>query len=506
MGSVRDLELLVQSGHGVIAVDTSEEERLETVLDRVATDLRVPFHVWTVTEGLRRVGDGSPFARPPTVTEDSQTAVKGLAAVAATPGAGIFLMKDLGRYLDQVQVVRTLRDLAPGLGREHRVVVLLAAAADLPPALQGVAGTFVLDVPGRDELAAIARRVIATLKQQSVRVGLAPADLERVVDRLHGFTALEAERALRRAAVADRALTIEDLDLFVQIRRELLRHEGVLEYVAPEENLGEVGGFATLKAWLAKRRRAFEPAAREFGIAPPKGILLLGVMGCGKTLVARAVARDWALPLLKMEAGRLYDKFIGESEKNLEKALRAAEGLAPCVLLIDEIEKAFASTSSDADAGLARRIFGRLLGWLQDRKAPVFVVATSNDIGQLPPELTRKGRFDELFFIDLPTREERKEILAVHLAKRRRTPGLFALDHLAMAAHGFSGAELEQVVVASLYTAYARGVEVTSTILAEELRATRPLSVTRAEEVAALRDWARERCVWASPPEPDAAT
>jgi SpoVK/Ycf46/Vps4 family AAA+-type ATPase len=223
------------------------------------------------------------------------------------------------------------------------------------------------------------------------------------------------------------------------------------------------------------------------------------VQGAGKTLVARAIAREWGLPLLKMEPGRLFDKYIGETEKNLERALRMAEQMAPCVLMIDELEKGLSyNPGGDADAGLSKRVFGRLLAWLQDRKAPVFVVATSNDIGQLPPELTRKGRFDEIFFVDLPNAEERREIFAIHLRKRKRDPRLFDLAELVAASDGFSGAEIEQAVVAALYTAFSRGVEVTSAILVEELKATKPLSVTRAESINALREWARDRTVMAS--------
>jgi len=273
----------------------------------------------------------------------------------------------------------------------------------------------------------------------------------------------------------------------------------VLEYVSPEENLAEVGGFKNLKAWLEKRKKTFAPEARQVGIESPRGILLLGVQGCGKTMVARAVAREWGLPLLKMEPARLYDKYVGETETNLDKALRMAEQMAPCVLMIDELEKGLSyNPGGDADAGLSKRVFGRLLAWLQDRKAPVFVVATSNDIGQLPPELTRKGRFDEIFFVDLPNAEERKEIFAVHLRKRKRDPKLSDLDALAAASDGFSGAEIEQAVVAGLYTAFSRGVEVSSEIIVEELKATKPLSVTRAETISALREWARDRTVMTS--------
>ena len=228
-------------------------------------------------------------------------------------------------------------------------------------------------------------------------------------------------------------------------------------------------------------------------------MLLLGIQGGGKSLVARAVAKEWGLPLLKLEAARLYDKYVGETEKNLERALKVAEQMAPCVLMIDELEKGLSyNPGGDADAGLSKRIFGRLLTWLNDRKAPVFVVATSNNIKELPPELTRKGRFDEIFFVDLPTAAERREIFSVHLKKRKRNPALFDLTALAEASDGFTGAEIEQAVVSALYTAFSKGMEVTSAIIAAELSATKPLSVTRAEEIAALREWARDRTVMAS--------
>src|SRR5438105_2682564 len=383
MPPLGDLALMIQSRYPFIAVETSEEDRLETTLSRVAGDLRVPFFVWTVTNGLHRYG-------LPNAIYDSQQPLKGLNNVAAMTGEAIFLMKDLHRYLADAAVARKCLDLAPAFGHDRRVIVMSAVKVELPPELEPLTARFTLDLPGAEEL-------------------------------------------------------------------------------------------------------------KTFGIEPGRGILLLGVQGAGKTLVARAVAREWGLPLLKMEPARLYDKYIGETEKNLDKALRMAEQMAPCVLMIDELEKGLSyNPGGDADAGLSKRVFGRLLAWLQDRKAPVFVVATCNDIGQLPPELTRKGRFDEIFFVDLPNADERKEIFAVHLRKRKRDPKLFDLAGLAAASDGFSGAEIEQAVVAGLYTAFSRGVEVSSPIIVEELKATKPLSVTRAETIGALREWARDRTVMAS--------
>jgi len=273
----------------------------------------------------------------------------------------------------------------------------------------------------------------------------------------------------------------------------------VLDCVPEQEGLDDVGGLRALKAWLERRRDALTPEAKKFGVEAPRGILLLGVQGCGKSLAAKAVAKSWGLPLLRLEPGRLFDKFIGESEKNLDRALATAERMAPCVLMIDEIEKGFASVvSSDSDGGLSRRILGRLLGWMQERAAPVFLVATCNQITALPPELMRKGRFDEIFFIDLPGADERRQIFAIHLTRRHRDPKGFDLDALASASEGFSGAEIEQAVVAALYTAFARRTELSTEHILEEIKATKPLSVTRAEEIEALREWAQGRAVPAS--------
>jgi SpoVK/Ycf46/Vps4 family AAA+-type ATPase len=493
MAPLRDLELTIQSRYPFVAVETSEEDRLEKALFDIAGDLRVPFFVWTVTSGLRRAGLLNAMY-------DTQQPLRALNTVAAMPGEAMFLMKDLQRYFTEPAVVRKLLDLAPEFQHDRRVVVFSAVRIELPAELGSLTAHHTLELPGADELKRIVKQAIVACERDGpVKVELPAADLERLVERLRGFTAFEAERAVTRAIVKNRSLGARDIETIVEIKKELLKKDGVLEYIAPEENLAEVGGFENLKTWLAKRKRAFAPEAKQFGIESPRGILLLGVQGGGKTLLARAVAKEWGLPLLKLEAARLYDKYVGETEKNLEKALKMAEQMAPCVLMIDELEKGLSySAGADSDAGLSKRVFGRLLGWLQDRKAPVFVVATSNNIKELPPELTRKGRFDEIFFVDLPNANERRAIFAVHLKKRKRNAALFDLDALAVASEGFTGAEIEQAVVSALYTAFSKGTEVTSAIIAAELSATKPLSVTRAEEISALREWARDRTVMAS--------
>ncbi len=493
MAALKDLELLILSRYPIIAVETYEEERVEAAVQAVAMKLQVPFFVWTLTDGLRRRGAETPLY-------DTQKPIMALANLAAIKGDGVYLFKDLHRHLGDAEIVRKLEDLARTFAKARRAIVLSAPRIELPPELEKLVAFFRLDLPTAEELRRLATDVVAELsRQHRIRMELSPADFDRLIDAMRGLTLFEAERALTKVVLDDLALTVRDLDRIIEMKKQLLEKEGILEYFPPEEGLAEIGGLRNLKDWLGKRQKAFTPEAARFGVSAPKGLLLLGAQGCGKTLAAKAVAREWGLPLLRLEPGRLYDKYIGESEKNLERALQMAERMAPCVLMVDEIEKGFAAVSSaDADGGLSRRIFGRLLGWLQERTAPVFVVATCNQIAGLPPELMRKGRFDEIFFLDLPNREERREIFAVHLKKRKRDPARFDLDALAAASEGFSGAEIEQAVVSALYTAFSCSRDVDTGVLLEELRATRPLSVTRAEDLAALRDWAHDRTVPAS--------
>jgi len=493
MDPIRTLEILVTSRTPLIAIETLEEERVEQALERVAQRLRIALFVWTMTRGLRRAGALEALY-------DTKEPLKALRNLADLPNEGIYLMKDLHRSLGDAAVVRTLQDLARTFARDRRAIVLTAPRVELPSELAALASLVKLELPTEADLRALAQEVFGNLARQH-RLGPPPAPdiLDKIAAALKGLTLFEAERALTRAVLDDLTLGPRDIEVIGGMKKEILSRERVLDCVPEKEGLDDVGGLRGLKAWLEKRRNAFTPEAKQFGVEAPRGILLLGVQGCGKSLAAKAVAKTWELPLLRLEPGRLFDKFVGESEKNLDRALATAERMAPCVLMIDEIEKGFASVvSSESDGGLSRRILGRLLGWMQEREAPVFLVATCNQITALPPELMRKGRFDEIFFIDLPAADERRQIFAIHLTRRHRDPAGFDLGALAAASEGFSGAEIEQVVVAALYTAFARRAELAAEHILEELKATKPLSVTRAEEVEDLREWARGRAVPAS--------
>ena len=316
------------------------------------------------------------------------------------------------------------------------------------------------------------------------------------------MTEEEADRALSRAIVNRRGLTPETLTDVLDAKKELLRHSGSLEFVEVSDKLTSVGGLDNLKQWLAQRRGSWEDAARKFGIDPARGVIILGVQGCGKSLCAHAIAGEWNLPLVKFDSAAIYDKYIGETEKHIQQVFRVAEALAPCVLWIDELEKVFAGSADSAsvDAGVSSRLLAAFLSWMQDRKAPVFVAATCNNVTALPPELIRKGRFDELFFVDLPNQLERKQILTLQLSKHNRDAASFDLDRVATATRGFSGAEIEAAVQGALYSAYSKKQELNTQTLTDVISQTVPLSVTRAEEIDAQRAWAKTRAVSASAP------
>jgi SpoVK/Ycf46/Vps4 family AAA+-type ATPase len=325
--------------------------------------------------------------------------------------------------------------------------------------------------------------------------------MDALAENLRGLTELEAERAISQAIVTRYGVIPETVTDVLDAKKDLLRHSGMLEFIDVSQNMADVGGLDNLKQWLSQRRGAWENSAKEFGLEPPKGVIILGVQGCGKSLCARAVSGEWKIPLVKFDTAVIFDKYIGETEKRIQKLFNVAEGLAPCVLWIDELEKVFAGSGPDSasvDAGVSSRILAAFLSWMQDRKAPVFVAATCNNVNALPPELIRKGRFDELFFVDLPNQSERKQIFSIQLSRRKRNPNDFDLDRVATAAKGFSGAEIDAAVQTALYAAFSSKQQLTTDNLWQALKATIPLSTTRAEEIQELRAWARERAVPAS--------
>ncbi len=490
MSNLEDLKILIRSHYPIICIETVEEERAEDVVVRVAEELYLPLFTWSATHGLKRSGEKQPAYQ-------TQKPLDALNFIGASSLDGIYLFKDLHHDLEDPLITRKLRDLCEGFRIRERSMILTAPSFTFAPELSREIARYELALPGKEELKKLVREVVRKIAaQEKITVHIEGKDGNRLIRNLTGLTLTEAERSLYRVILRDGKLDAEDLPDLLTAKKEKIEASGVLEFYPKEPSLSDVGGMNNLKHWLSIRKGTFGEKAAHFGLTPPKGILLLGVQGCGKSLMAKAVAREWQLPLLKLDAARLYNKYIGETEKNLQKAIRLAESMAPTVLWIDEIEKALAGAGgSDGDGGVSTRILGTLLSWLQEKKAFVFVVATSNDITKLPPELLRKGRLDEIFFVDLPHSQEREAILRVHLKKKERDPADFDLPALVEASEGFSGAEIEQAVISALYAAFSgQGVLTTQDIL-KEMKSTYPLSTVMKEKIEALREWAQGRTV-----------
>jgi AAA+ superfamily predicted ATPase len=488
---IRDAELLVRSGHPFLVVETPDLARARSLLLHLAERMEAPLFRWTRSRGLARLDqDGAVY--------DTEEPEKAFRHVAASDLPAIYLFEGLDAVFPGDAVLRSkVAEALERLKSVRGVLVHAGPPLELPGDLGGRATSLPLPGPGREELRTLLGRIVRDVnRRQHVSVELTEGEMDRFLGQLQGLTHMEAEKILTRALLEDGRLTLEDLRHVAEAKRRVIEREGVLEYFPAEESMAEVADLEGLKDWLRRRTALIrEPErARDFGLEFPRGVLLTGVPGCGKSLCARAVATEWGLPLLRMDPSSLYNRYMGESERNFRRAMTLAEEMAPVVLWIDEIEKAFASSEGE-DGGVSRRILGTFLNWMQERGDGVFVLATANQVDRLPPELLRKGRFDEVFFLDLPDAPAREEILRIHLRNRGRDPGAVEVARIAAEADGFSGAELEQVVVSALYAAFAGDAEFGTELLIEELRGTRPLSVTAAERIGALREWARERTV-----------
>ncbi len=412
---------------------------------------------------------------------------------AADPA--IYLLKDFHKYLEANEVVRQLRDLEHGLRHTQKTVVLLSPQARIPDELDKAVTLVDLPLPSYTELRQLLESKLEKTSRPRFRVHLNGDERDALIKAAQGLTLQEAENAFAKAIIRDGVLDANDIQAIIEEKKQVIRKSGLLEYYENSEGLGAVGGMNILKDWLNKRVRAFTEEARAYGLPSPRGMLLLGVQGCGKSLVAKSVAASWKLPLLRMDVSRIFQGYIGSSEDNMRRALAMAETLAPVILWIDEIEKALAGVegSSSTDAGTTARVVGQFLTWLQEKTAPVFVVATANSIRNLPPELLRKGRLDEIFFVDLPRTRERAEIFEIHLRRMGRKPQKFDLRALAGATRGLSGSEIEQAIVSAMHDSFFERREVETRDILAVLEDTIPLSRTMQEDIEALRTWAASR-------------
>lgn len=489
--SVHDLKSLVLSFHPLIVIETVEEERVRALLQEVAADLRQPMFEWSLTSGLVRMRSGMNTDIPG--THDALTVLRHLSEMEATDA--IYLLKDFAPHVASAPIARALRELAQKLVATRSALVITGDPVDLPKDIDSVAVRFQLELPDEEELRDVVRSVVDSMSvRQQVRVELSRDEAKQMLHALSGLTLNQARQVVAQSIVNDGKLTADDIQTIIRCKGELIEKGGILEFFPAEDNHFALGGFARLKEWLDRAKLGFTPEARALNLEPPKGVLLVGVQGCGKSLAAKFIAQQWELPLLKLDAGRLYEKYVGESEKNFRKATALAEAMAPVVVWVDEIEKAFASGGSgDADGGLSQRLFGAFLTWLQEKKEEVFVVGAANDLTRVPPELLRKGRFDEIFFVDLPDAASRANIFSIHLALRKQDPARFSLEDLANATEGFSGAEIEQAVVSGLYRSLQNRAPMTMETLFEAITSTVPLSVSRKEDISRVRDMAKGR-------------
>ena len=489
---VQELRLLIRSSYGIVAVKTTDDERLESLLMLLADHIDLPIFDWGRSTGLRRLGEASSIY-------DTGPPERALSHIRASKVSAIYHLRDVGEALLDPGVADLLQRLAARFSTERGVIVLSGIEIPISASLRPHVADFRLPPPRVTEYQELLTGLVRDLrKRMKIHVNISRGDLRRLLQHLQGLTLLEARKVLTKALVIDHALTAADIRRVIDAKRDVVRVDGLLEYYPVEETLTKIAALDGLKAWLAKRKKAIlEPAkAKEYGLGFPKGVLLLGVPGTGKSLCAKAVAMEWGLPLLKMDPAGLYNKYVGQTEENFRRAMGIAERMSPVVLWIDEIEKAFAS--GDQDSGTSTRVLGTFLTWLQERKGDVFVVATANDVQKLPPELLRKGRFDEIFFVDLPDAEAREHIFRIHVEARRQPTERFDLTLLAGSSDGFSGAELEQVVVGALHTAFARERKLDTALILTELSKTKSLLQTMPERIESLREWARERTVSAN--------
>jgi SpoVK/Ycf46/Vps4 family AAA+-type ATPase len=483
-----ELNILVQAQYPLIYLVTSEEERAEQAMATIAQSKpQQRVYIWTVTHGIVEYGQPRNTTQHNTVSPEAA-----IEWVIRQRDPGIYIFKDLHPFIDSPATTRWLRDAIASFKGTQKTIVLMSPVQNVPIELEKEVVVIDFPMPTMAELNQVLSQQLTEARSRRIST----ETREKLLKAALGLTRDEAEKVYRKAYVTTNRLTDAEVDIVLSEKKQLIRRNGILEYIEEDETIDSVGGLEELKHWLKQRSNAFTERAREYGLPQPKGMLILGVPGCGKSLIAKTTSRLWGLPLLRLDMGRVYDgSMVGRSEANLRNALKTAESISPVILFIDELDKAFAggAGSADSDGGTSSRIFGSFLTWMQEKTSPVFVMATANRVERLPGEFLRKGRFDEIFFVDLPTSEERQEIFKIHLGKRRREIARFDIDQLANVSDGFSGAEIEQAIIAAMYEAFAQDREFTQLDIIAAIKSTLPLSKTMTEQVTALRDWARQR-------------
>jgi len=488
--SASKIEILIRARYPLIYVVSFEEVRVGRRLKEIASERKKQVYTWTITSGLE-LPDSS-------VITELKDPIKVLEYINQSDANAIFVLHDYHHYLNDPVVVRKQRDLARALKMTKKNIIFLSPVLKVPTELEKEIAVIDYKLPCKQELGGIIKQITGSLGEtKNLEALKSPEKLDKISEAALGLTAEEAENVFAKSLVEKGQF---DINIVLSEKEQIIRKSGVLEYYHASEKMQEVGDLEELKSWLTKRGKAFSLKAREFGLPEPRGILLLGIPGCGKSLTAKAIAGMWQLPLLKLDVGKVFSSYVGSSEENVRRAIHTAESIAPCILWLDEMEKGFSGLGSSGmtDGGTTARVFGTFLTWLQEKTSAVFVVATSNNVSQLPPELLRKGRFDEIFYVDLPSKEERREIAKIHLEKRKREPDNYDIEKIAGETHGFSGSEIEEVIVSGLYDAFNRDEELKQEHLEQAASAMIPLSQTMEEQIKGIRDWAKLRARRAS--------
>ena len=492
--SREELEYLIRAGYGLIYIVSPEEERVEAAIRQIGSARDRKVIAWSITEGFTSLDGGSSYG-------DIKDPLRALDFVANFEDNVICILRDYHPYLKDPSIVRRLRDLhrASKESDYFQHVVLLSPTVNIPVELEKELAIIDFDLPTRDEIEQIVWKVAQSVDSSFDLAVKRDAEMrESVIEAALGLTAEEAESVFAKSLVKTKDF---HMDTILAEKKGIIRKSGILEYYQTDDQFSDVGGLDVLKSWLHKRKAAFYRDARDFGLPAPKGILLIGVPGCGKSLTAKAIGAMWQMPLLRLDVGKVFGSLVGSSEENMRKAIRTAEAVAPSILWLDELEKGFSGTGSSGqtDGGTTSRVFGTFVTWLQEKRSSVFVIATANNVQSLPPELLRKGRFDEIFFVDLPSPAERAEILGIHIAKKNRAPEGFDLETLVASSQGFSGSEIEQAVISALYDAYEDDkAELDTERLKRSIEEIIPLSYTMKEGIDGMREWARSRARRAS--------
>ena len=486
-----ELALLIKSKYPVVFVESIDEEYVMNQLRQTASQLGLIFYQWSMTTGLRRGYKEDPYYQ----TGDPEKMIRTVLSLIKSDRSesGLFVLKDFDKHLENSILLRLFKDLVNLVKNTKNTIVIVSPEYKLPKDIEPEAGRIVGGYPDEKEIASVLKETLNELiKNEKGRISLTVDEIQRIIKSLKGLSVQQIRNVINQCFIDDHLIDVKDLDTIESYKKKLFDQEGLLEFCITEDK-ENIANFDNLKRWLSERKESF--SWETSSLPPPRGALLMGVQGWGKSLAVKAIAKELGLPLYRLDIGRLYSQYIGQTEQNLRRGLATVDKLSPLCLWIDEIEKGFAASAGESDGGVSQRVLGTFLTWMQERKSKCFLAATANDIYRLPPEFLRKGRFDEIFFVDLPDQEIRTSLIMIHLRKRGLTPEKFDCRLLGEKAADFSGAEIEQAIISALYRASSKKEPISTALILEQIGLTKPLALLKEEEISSLRDWAKERTI-----------